>query len=110
MRLEQSEAALFYQLWFPLLDYVNRKYHVCPEMETIDQEQGVDARDVKTIADYLWSHTEVIDEYLAAAKLQNEYAQIVAGWKQCKSGRYILERHLKKVRCSSQWKMKRFIW
>ena len=65
-------------------------------METIDQEQGVDARDVKTIADYLWSHIEVIEEYLAAAKLQNEYAQIVAGWKQCKSGRYILERHLKK--------------
>ena len=96
MRLEQSEAALFYQLWFPLLDYVNRKYHVCPEMETIDQEQGVDARDVKTIADYLWSHTEVIDEYLAVAELPNEYAQIVAGWKQCKSGRYILERHLKK--------------
>ena len=96
MRLEQSEAALFYQLWFPLLDYVNRKYHVCPEMETIDQEQGVDARDAKTIADYLWSHTEVIDEYLAVAELPNEYAQIVAGWKQCKPGRYILERHLKK--------------
>ena len=96
MRLEQSEAALFYQLWFPLLDYVNRKYHVCPEMETIDQEQGVDARDAKTIADYLWSHIEVIEEYLAVAELPNEYAQIVAGWKQCKPGRYILERHLKK--------------
>ena len=96
MRLEQSDAALFYQLWFPLLDFVNRKYHVCPEAETIDQRQGVDARDAKKIADYLWSHIEVIEEYLAAAKLQNEYAQIVAGWKQCKSGRYILERHLKK--------------
>ena len=30
------------------------------------------------------------------AELPNEYAQIVAGWKQCKPGRYILERHLKK--------------
>ena len=28
MRLEQSDAKLFYQLWFPLLDFVNRKYHV----------------------------------------------------------------------------------
>ena len=96
MRLEQSDAELFYQLWFPLLDFVNRKYHVCPETETINQRQGVDAHDAKKIADYLWSHIEVIEEYLAAAKLQNEYAQIVAGWKQCKSGRYILERHLKK--------------
>lgn len=96
MRLEQSEAELFYQLWFPLLDFVNRKYHVCPEAGKIDPSQGVDPRNAKAIADYLWSHIEVIEEYLAAADLPNEYAQIVAGWKQCKPGRYILERHLKK--------------
>ena len=69
---------------------------MCPETETIDRRHGVDARDAKKIADYLWSHTEVIGEYLAVAELPNEYAQIVAGWKQCKPGRYILERHLKK--------------
>ena len=96
MRLEQSDAALFYQLWIPLLDFVNRKYHVCPETETIDQRHGVDGRDAKAIADYLWSHIEVIEEYLAVAGLPEEYAQIIAGWKQCKPGRYILERHLKK--------------
>ena len=96
MRLERSDAELFYQLWFPLLDFVNRKYHVCPSTETIDQEQGVDACNAKAIADYLWSHSGVIEEYLAVAALPNEYAQIVAGWKRCKPGRYILERHLKK--------------
>lgn len=96
MRLERSEAELFYQLWFPLLDFVNRKYHVCPEVETIDAAQGVDALDAKAVADYVWSHTGVIDEYLAAADLPEEDAQIVAGWKRCKPGRYILERHLKK--------------
>ena len=96
MRLEQSEAALFYQLWFPLLDFVNRKYHVCPKAGRIDQTHGVDGRDAKAIADYLWSHIAVIEEYLAVAELPEEYAQIIAGWKQCKPGRYILERHLKK--------------
>lgn len=96
MRLERSDAELFYQLWFPLLDFVNRKYHICPETETISQQQGVDARDAKAIADYLWSNTEVIEEYLVCAKLPDEYAQIVAGWKHRKQGRYILERHLKK--------------
>ena len=96
MRLERSDAELFYRLWFPLLDFVNRKYHVCPEAETIDQAKGVDVCDAKAIADYLWSHTGVIEEYLAAVELPKEYAQIVAGWKQCKRGRYILERHLKK--------------
>ena len=96
MRLEKSDVELFYRLWFPLLDYVNRTYRVCPETEIIDEEQGVDPCDAKAIADYLWSHTAVLEEYLAAAELPEEYAQIVAGWKRCKPGRYILERHLKK--------------
>ena len=96
MKLEQSEAKLFYRLWLPLLDYVNRKYRMCPEAEWIDKRHGVDADAAKEIADYLWSHTGVIEEYLAEADLPKEYAQIVASWKQCRPGRYILERHLKK--------------
>ena len=96
MRLEQSDAELFYRLWIPLLNFANSKYHVCPETETLDPKQGVDVNDAKAIADYLWSHAGVIEEYLAVAALPDEYAQIVAGWKQCKPGRYILERHLKK--------------
>lgn len=96
MRLERSDAEFFYQLWFPLLDFVNRKYHICPETETIDQQQGVDVCDAKAIADYLWSNTDVIKEYLTSAELPDEYVKIVAGWGQCKQGRYILERHLKK--------------
>lgn len=96
MRLERFDAELFYQLLFPLLDFVNRKYHICPETETIDQQQGVDACDAKAIADYLWANTDIIKEYLISANLPDEYAQIMAGWVQCKRGRYILERHLKK--------------
>ena len=96
MRLEQSDAELFYRLWFPLLDFVNRKYRVRPETEWIDKRHGVDKDAAKAIADYLWSHIGVIEEFLAEAELPKEYAQIVAGWKQCRPGRYILERHLKK--------------
>ena len=96
MRLERSDAELFYRLWFPLLDFVNRKYHICPDAGIIAKGHGVDASDAKAIADYLWSNTEVIEEYLSKAKLSEENAQIVSGWQQCKAGRYILERHLKK--------------
>ena len=96
MTLEKQDAELFYQLWFPLLDYVNQKYQVCPSMGTIDRNRGVDAADAKKVANYLWSHTEVLQEYLAQADLSEELAQIVAGWAQCKPGKYIMERHLKK--------------
>lgn len=96
MRLERSDAELFYRLWFPLLDFVNRKYHVCSKTKIIDLEEGVDPCDAKAAADYLWSHTVVLEEYLAVAELPEEDAQIVAGWQRCRPGRYILERHLKK--------------
>ena len=96
MRLENSDIKLFYRLWFLLLDHVNRTYRVCPETEIIDMERGVDPCSAKSVADYLWSHTGVVEEYLAAAELPEEHAQIVADWKRCKPGRYILERHLKK--------------
>ena len=96
MRLERTDAEHFYRLWFPLLDFVNRKYHVCSKAEIIDLEEGIDPCDAKAAADYLWSHTAVLEEYLAAAELPEEDAQIVAGWKCCRPGRYILERHLKK--------------
>lgn len=86
MRLERADAELFYQLWFPLLYFVNRKHHVRPGTGRITQSQGVDIYDAKAIADYLWSNIGVIDEYLSAAKLPKEHAQIVAGWKQCKTG------------------------
>lgn len=96
MTLEKQDAELFYELWFPLLDFVNQKYRVCPGTGTIDRSRGVDAADAKKIADYLWSHTQVLQEYIAYAKLPEEQAQIVAGWAQCKPGKYIMERHLKK--------------
>lgn len=71
-------------------------YNEGDNMEIIDLEEGVDPCDAKAAADYLWAHTAVLEEYLAAAELPEEYAQIVAGWKRCMPGRYILERHLKK--------------
>lgn len=94
MKLEEQDAELFDQLWFPLLTYVNKEYQIFPELETIDQNS--DVPDVWEIADYLWSHTRILDAYLSETELPEEYAQIIASWKQCKAGRFIVERHLKK--------------
>lgn len=110
MTLEKQDAELFYQLWFPLLDFVNKKYKICPQIKEINQSQGIAPSDAKAIANYLWSHTEMLREYLAEAQLPEEQAQIVAGWEQCKPGKYIMGRHLKKVPCLFRRKTKRFIW
>lgn len=91
--LEEQDAELFYQLFFPLLDFVNKEYRICPEFETIDED--VDPSAQKVVADYLWAHTRIIDIYLSERELPDEYAQIIAGWKQRKIGTFLLERHLK---------------
>ena len=96
MILERKDTDLFYSLWFPLLDFTNSRYPICPKMGAIEFGKSVDMRDAKTIANYIWKHTEVIDEYLAEAALSEEHCEIVTGWKKCRPGKYILERHLKK--------------
>ena len=71
MKLEQSDAELFYQLWFPLLDFVNRKHHVCPETETIGQRKGIDARNAKKTLGCLLLYAARFDAYLNTADCSN---------------------------------------
>lgn len=92
--LLEEDAELFDQLFYSLLNFVNKVYRICPELEVVDQDTDVWA--AKAIADYLWSHTRIIDAYLSETELPDEHVQIVAGWKQCKPGSYIVARHLKK--------------
>lgn len=96
MILEQKDTDLFYSLWFPLLDFANSRYQVCPGIGAIEFGKSVDMRDAKTIANYIWEHTEVIEKFLAETDLLEEHREIVTGWKKCRPGKYILERHLKK--------------
>ena len=70
MKLEQSDAELFYQLWFPLLDFVNRKHHVCPETETIGQRKGIDARNAKKTLGCLLLYAARFDAYTSKANCQ----------------------------------------
>lgn len=35
MTLNKEDAELFYELWFPLLDFVNKKFAVNPQMGKI---------------------------------------------------------------------------
>lgn len=67
MKLEQSDAELFYQLWFPLLDFVNRKHHVCPETETIGQRKGIDARNAKKTLGCLLLYAARFDAYVTTS-------------------------------------------
>ena len=96
MTRNRKDAELFYSLWFPMLDFVNRKYRVVPKIKHIPEDIPLNLGEVKKVADYVWEHIDVIDEFLAENELPDEYRRIVSGWKRCITGRFMLERHLKK--------------
>lgn len=75
MKLKPEEAGLFYEMFPPLLDYVNENYHIT--METVHfTGERVDPGEAAEVAHFLWERTWIIDDYL--------------------SGTFIIERHLKK--------------
>ena len=98
MTLSEKDGQLFYQLFLPLLDYVNKKCKVNRKLKNIAEAKSLDPQAVKEIANVLWENTTLIDSYLAenGKKLTDDHKQIIAGWKNCLQGRFAMERHLKK--------------
>ncbi|MCD8118079.1 MAG: hypothetical protein LUE29_01065 [Lachnospiraceae bacterium] len=96
MTLSESDAKLFYDLWKPLLDYTNARFHV-NDLKDITHAESLEPEEVKKIANVLWDHVEAIDDYLESdgKGLSDEEKGIVSGWKRCVKGRFIIERHLK---------------
>ena len=81
-----------------MLDYVNKKNGINENLKEMAGAEGLDPNDVKVVANKLWEDVAVIDEYLVehADELPEEHRTIVEGWKRKVSGRFVLERHLKK--------------
>ena len=95
MKLKPEDAGLFYELFLPLLDYVNERFHVTVKKVKFKGE-SIDPRDAIEAAHFLWERTWIIDDYLDESKLSCEHREIIHGWKRCISGTFIIERHLKK--------------
>lgn len=98
MVLTEEQAELFYELWIPLLDYVNQKYRLVKELYGMTSPKGLPPEAVIKITEKLWGDVLVIDEYLDVngAKLSEEHREIVASWKKAVHGIFVAERHLKK--------------
>lgn len=97
MTLNKEDAKLFYDLWFPLLDFVNEKFAVNPHMAKIHGAKTSNPNKVKEVANVLWDNIQIIDEYLEwhGTALSNENRSIIEGWKRRFGDDFILERHLK---------------
>ena len=52
MKLKPEDAQLFYELFFPLLDYVNENFHVTTEKVRFTGE-SIDPQDAYEVANFL---------------------------------------------------------
>lgn len=64
MTLSQEDGQLYYKLWLPLLDFVNRKYCVNRKLKSIATAKELEPSEVKKVANKLWSDVVIIDDYL----------------------------------------------
>ena len=97
MTLSQEDGQLYYKLWLPLLDFVNRKYRVNRKLKSIATAKELDPSEVKKVADKLWTDVTIIDDYLKESiNLPEEHKEIVRSWKRRIQGKFMMERHLKK--------------
>ena len=97
MTLSKEDGQLFYKLWLPLLDFVNKKYRVNSKLKSMATAESLNPAAVKEVANKLWSEVAVIDEYLKKNEdLPEEHKEIIRSWKRRIQGKFLMERHLKK--------------
>lgn len=97
MNLSEDDGKRFYDLWLPLLDYVNEKRGVNSRLRDIGLADYLDPNEVKEVSDVLWADVDLIDEYLIDfEEITDRDRELIMSWKRCVSGRFILERILKK--------------
>ena len=97
MTLSQEDGQLYYKLWRPLLDFVNRTYGINKKLKNIAEAKNLDPAEVKEVANKLWSEVEIIDRYIKEnPELPAEHKEIIQSGKRRIQGKFIMERHLKK--------------
>ena len=57
MTLSEEDGKLYYELWLPLMDYVNDKYKVRKELGKMKGADSLNPEDVKTVSDKLCKYS-----------------------------------------------------
>lgn len=96
MILSVEDGKLYYELWLPLLDFVNQKYKVHKDIIKMEGAENLDTAYVKEVSNKLCECPSAIDEYLLTCKeMPEEHQNIIKGWKRSIRGKFFIERHLK---------------
>jgi hypothetical protein len=62
--LHQDTANKYYYYYFALLEYTNNKFNINDKVKKIFKQEGVNPYEVSDIDEYLWTHKEIIDDFI----------------------------------------------
>lgn len=92
MVLTDEKAKQFYDLWIPLLDFVNQKYKLIKELYGMTSPKGLPIQSVALISSKLQENKDIIDEFVLSdfKKMDEEKTEIVNSWKKAIHGKFIV--------------------
>ena len=80
-QLHWSERTLFYETWYGLMDFVNKKKKVIDAEIKPIYPNPVSDELVYKVREVLWQNPELIDDYLASVNLQEEKTELLKSWR-----------------------------
>ena len=81
-QLHWSECLLFYETWYGLMGFVNKKKNVINNVEIKPiYPNPVGDELIHKIREVLWETPDLIDEYLATVSLPKEKAELLKSWR-----------------------------
>ena len=97
MHLTNSEVERFYNLWFPLLHYVNQRRKLVPSFPQAWRDASVSPEVVVPLRNALWEDDTLREAFIAEnpAKLSQPDLTLIASWRQRIAGNFFIFRHLK---------------
>lgn len=99
MHLTEPEVSRFYQIWFPLLHFVNERHQVVSDFPNVWQpDHGVPVEDAVAIRNVLWTQDALRTAFITEnpAHLSPADLAVVASWSERVAGNFFVWQHLKK--------------
>jgi hypothetical protein len=98
MKLSHEEAELFFTLMWALQYFANERLGIIPRGKTLKKYTKRSMEEKHKVRDGLFANMHLIDEFIQEnpEQLAPDHLNIIAGWKRCITGRFYIERLLKK--------------
>ena len=99
MFLSSKEAKQYFELWFPLIHYVNHKYKYVKDFPEPILGMNIDKDKFIIIRDKLWQNPVFIDEFISESKhpLNDIKKQVLVSWRDNHIiGKFLFYKQLKK--------------